>query len=74
MLGKGYAILFWHSLSLPYDYLVYEFKKIVGRTDSSDQFGKIIIRYKRIGYKLKVMRQSACLVFKPITVYNFAST
>ena len=28
----------------------------------SDQFRKIIMRYKRIGYNLNVMRQSACLV------------
>ena len=31
-------------------------------TDFSDQFRKIIMRYKRIGYNLNVMRQSACLV------------
>ena len=29
---------------------------------------KIITRYRRIGYNLNVMRQSACLVFNPITV------
>ena len=28
-------------------------------TDFSDQFIKIIMRYKRIGYNLNVMRQSA---------------
>ena len=27
---------------------------------------KIIIRFKRIGYNLNVMRQSACLIFNPI--------
>ena len=53
--------------------LVYKFKKIVGRADFSDQFRKIIIRYKRIGYNINIMRQSACLVFNPITVNNFAS-
>ena len=37
---------------------VYKFKKIMGRTDFSDQFRKIIIRHKRIGYNLNVMRQS----------------
>ena len=37
-------------------------------TDFSDQFRNIIIRYKRIGYNLNVMRQSACLVINPITV------
>ena len=30
--------------------LVYKFKKIMERTDFSDQFRKIIIRNKRIGY------------------------
>ena len=33
-------------------------------TDFSDQFKKFIMRYKRIGYNLNVMRQSACLVIK----------
>ena len=37
-------------------------------TDFSDQFRNIIMRYKRIGYNLNVMRQSACLVINPITV------
>ena len=40
-----------------YGDLVYKFKKIMGRTSFSDQFRKIIIRYKRIGYDLNVMRQ-----------------
>ena len=43
------------------------------RTDFSDQFRKIIIRHKRIGYDLNVMRQSACLVVTQITVDNFAT-
>ena len=61
-----------HGLPEPefYGDLVYTFKKIVGRTDCSDQFRKIIIR---IGYNLNVMRQSACLVLSPITVYNYDS-
>ena len=52
---------------------VYKFKTIIGRVDFSDQFRKIIVRYKRIGYNINIMRQSACLVFNPITVNNFAS-
>ena len=56
-----------------YGVLVYKLKKIVGRVDFSDQFRKIIVRYKRIGYNINIMRQSACLVFNPITVNNFAS-
>ena len=42
-----------------YGDLVYKFKKIVGRNDFSDKFRKIIIRYKRIGYNMNVMRQTA---------------
>ena len=52
--------------------LVYKFKIIVGRNDFSDQFRKIIIRYKRMGYNTNVMRQTAFFVVKPITVNNFA--
>ena len=65
----------WSFLSEPefYGDLVYKFKKIVGKADFSDQFRKIIVRYKRIGYNINIMRQSACLVFNPITVNNFAS-
>ena len=40
----------------------------MGRTDFSDQFRKFLIRHKRIGYDLNVMRQFACLVINPITV------
>ena len=55
-----------------YGDLVYKCKKIVGQNDVSDQFRKIIIRYKRIGYNMNVMRQTACLVVNPITANNFA--
>ena len=55
-----------------YGDLVYKFRKIVGKTEFSDQFQKIVSRYKRIGYTVGVMRQSACLVVNPITVNNFA--
>ena len=55
-----------------YGDLVNKFK-IMGRTDFSDQFRKIIIRHKRIGYDLNFMRQSACLVINPIRVNNFAA-
>ena len=50
-----------------------KFKKIMGKTDVSDQFRKIKIRHKRIGYDLNVMRQCACLVINPITVDNFVA-
>ena len=71
----GLQTLLHQGLSEPefYGDLVYKFKKIVGRVDFCDQFRKIIVRYKRIGYNINIMRQSACLVFNPITVNNFAS-
>ena len=37
----------------------------------SDQFKKIVKRYIRVGYNLDIMRQSACLVVNPITVYSY---
>ena len=48
-------------------------EKIRGMTDFSDQFIKITMRYKRIGYNLNLMRQSACLVINPITVDGYAA-
>ena len=56
-----------------YGDLVYKFKKLTGSNDFSFQFRKIITRYRRIGYNLNVMRQSACLVFNPIMVDNYAA-
>ena len=53
--------------------LVYKFKKIIGRIYFSDKFRNILIRHKRIGYNLNVMRQSACLMINPITVNKFAA-
>ena len=71
----GLKSLLHQGLSEPefYGDLVYKFKKIRGMTDFSDQFRKIIMRYKRIGYNLNVMRQSACLVINPITVGGYAA-
>ena len=53
--------------------VTYKFKKIMGRTNFSVQFRKVIILHKRIGYNLNILRQSACLVIDPITVDNFAA-
>ena len=66
----GLKSLLHQGLSEPefYGDLVYKIKTIRGMTDFSDQFRKIIMRYKRIGYNLNVMRQSACLVINTITV------
>ena len=72
----GLKSLLQQGLSEPevYGGLMYKFIKIVCRSDFSDQFKKIIIRYKRIGYNMNVMRQTACLVVNPITVNNFAAS
>ena len=66
--------LLHQGLSEPefYGDLVYKFKKIRGMNDFSDQF-RNIMRYKRIGYNLNIMRQSACLVIYPITVDGYAA-
>ena len=71
----GLKTLLHQGLSEPefYGDLVYKLKTIVGRADFSDQFRQITVRYKCIGYNINIMRQSACLVFNPITVNNFAS-
>ena len=54
-----------------YGDLVYKFKRIVGKPNYSDQFKKIVKRYIRVGYNLDILRQSACLVLNPITVYSY---
>ena len=56
-----------------YGDLIYKLRKFVSRADFSDQFKKVTMRYKRIGYIINVMRRSACLVINPITVDSFAS-
>ena len=68
----GLKSLLHQGLSEPefYGDLVYKFKKIMGRTD---QFRKIIICHKRIGFDLNDMRKSACLVINPITLLDWAS-
>ena len=56
-----------------YGDLVYRFRKIVDESNFSEQFRKLINRYKRIGYSLDIMRQTACLVVNPIIVDGYAS-
>ena len=55
-----------------YGDLVYKLKKIVGSNNFSAQFIKIISHYKKIGYNINVLQQTACLVLNPIKVGNFA--
>ena len=56
-----------------YGDLVYRFRKTVGKSNFSEQFRKLINRYKKIGYSLDIMRQTACLVVNPIIVDGYAS-
>ena len=48
-----------------------KFKRTVGKPNFSDQFKRIIKRYKNIGCNMESMRPSACLVVNPITVYSY---
>ena len=52
--------------------LVYKLKKIVASNNFSVQFIKIISHYKKIGYNIHVLQQTAYLVVNPITVGNLA--
>ena len=54
-----------------YDDLVYHFKRIVGKPYFSDQLIKVIKLYKKVGYSMNIMRQSACLVVNPIKVDSY---
>ena len=69
----GLKTLLQKGISEPIFYgdLVYKFKRIVGKPNFSDQFKKIVKHYIRVGYNLDIMRQSACLVVNPITVYSY---
>ena len=42
--------------------LVYKLKNIVGSNTFSAQFIEIISHYKKIGYTINVLQQTACLV------------
>ena len=49
-----------------YGDLVYKFKKFIGNPNFSNLLKRIVNRFKRAGYSLDIMRQTACLVFNPI--------
>ena len=70
----GLESLLRQGLSEPefYGDLVYKLKKIVGSNNFSVQFIKINSHYKKIGYNINVLQQTACLVVNPIMVGNFA--
>ena len=70
----GLISLLRQGLSEPdfYGDVVYKLKKIVDSNNFSAQFIKIISHYKKIGYNINVLQQTACLVVNPITVGNFS--
>ena len=70
----GLKTLLLEGLSEPefYGDLEYKFRKIICKNDFPYHFKKIIVRYKKIGYNIDVLRQTACLVVDPIKVNSFA--
>ena len=47
-------------------------EKIIGKNDAPYHFRKKVVRYKKIGYNINVLRQTACFVVNPIKVNRFA--
>ena len=70
----GLKTLLLQGLSEPefFGNLVYKFRTIIGKNDFPYHFKKIIVRSKKIGYNINVLRQTACLVVNPIKVNSFA--
>ena len=52
---------------------MYKFRKIMGKSNFSELFRKLINRYKRIGYSLDIMWQTVFLVVNLIIVDGVAS-
>ena len=55
-----------------YGNLVHKFRKNIGKYDFSGQVNKVVICYKRKGYNIDVIKQSAFFAVDPITVDHFA--
>ena len=70
----GLKTLLLQGLSEPefYSDLVYKFRKIKGQNDFPYHFKKIIARYKKIGYNIDVLGQTAWLVVNAIKINSFA--
>ena len=52
--------------------LEYKLKKIIGSHNFSAQLIEIISNYKKIGYNINALQQTAWLMVNPITVGYFA--
>ena len=74
---EKYHVSLKKSISNPESYSdlghVYKFKKIIGNPNFSDLFKRIVNRFKRAGYTLDIMRQTAFLNFNPIMVEGYAA-
>ena len=55
-----------------YGDLVYKFKKVIRNPNFCNLLKRIVNRFKRVGYPLDIMRQTACLVFNSIIVEGYA--
>ena len=71
----GLKTLLLQGLSEPefYGDLVYKFRKIIGKNDFPYHFKNINVGYKKIGYNIDVLQQTACLVVNPIKINSFAN-
>ena len=69
----GLKSLLRQGLSEPefYGDLEYRLKQIAGSNNFSAQIIKIISHYKKIGYNINALQQTACLVVNQKTVGNF---
>ena len=56
-----------------YGDLVYKFKEIIGNPNFSNLLKRTVNRFKRAGYFLDIMRQTACLVYNPNMGEGYAS-
>ena len=72
--NAGLKTLLLHGFSEPkfYGDSVYKFRKIIGKNDFPYLSKKIIVRYKKIGHNIDVLRHRACLVVNTIKVNSFA--
>ena len=61
-------------MAFRYGDFVYKFRKIIGKYESFYHFNKVIVRYKKVGYNINVLRQTACLVVHPIKGNSFSLT
>ena len=70
----GLKTLLLQGLSEPefYGDLMYKVRKITGKYGFPYHFQKMIVLFKKIGYNIDVLRQTACLVVNSVKVNNFA--